>query len=507
MDLLLDSDTTKLKLGADQDLSIYHDGSNTYINNATGNTRFDLSTSSITQFVDSTGTFQFWNFDASTFVMQTSNKELRLQQNGDQYGTTKLRLMNRGGVNGAMFDASESSVALIDFVFKTSADQRNIRYESKGADVRFSAPEFQIGLSGNAGPFYVYDTGIGVSTTSGNPTFKHTGYITAVTARKYIQWQVSDTDDYFKLTRQDANILGFSVDMPMLITDKIIFTQTDGNESIDSIDNYMLYNATLGHLFNATIDITTTTDPQLRLTHTDGVDECDFWVNSDGDLEIMPTSRTIYLGDGTAGDSTFGFYGNTSVYTLVHDDADGTLKLSANDATNNTQIADNGTISFNGTAGIVLPHLEQSDTTDQAIADITDEQVITFNTDVHHNLWTRTSSSRFTCTHESSYHIDISACMVGASGKQIVIWLKKNGTNVANTATYYTFKSTGNNAVVTVAFLQHFAVNDYFELWMWGDSTTNKLYTIGAVAENAGVTPAIPACPSIILTVNLAGKD
>jgi hypothetical protein len=97
--------------------------------------------------------------------------------------------------------------------------------------------------------------------------------------------------------------------------------------------------------------------------------------------------------------------------------------------------------------------------------------------------------------------------MVGASGKQIAIWLKKNGTNVANTATYYTFKSTGNNAVVTVAFLQHFAVNDYFELWMWGDSTTNKLYTIGAVAENTGVTPAIPTCPSIILTVNEAGKD
>jgi hypothetical protein len=300
------------------------------------------------------------------------------------------------------------------------------------------------------------------------------GWNTSASAIKYIEWLVN-SNGHFSLTPEDGSITGFEIDMP----------------------TFMDY----------TLDITTTTDPQLRLTHTDGVDECDFWVNSDGQLEIMPTSRTIYLGDGTAGDSIFGFYGNTSVYTLIHDDADGTLKLSANDATNNTQISDNGTISFNGTAGIVLPHLEQADTTDQAIADITDEQVITFNTDNHHSLWTRTSSSRFTCTKASSYLIEFSACMVGASGKQIVIWLKKNGTNVANTSTYYTFKSTGNNAVVTVAFLQHFAANDYFELWMWGDSTTNKLYTIGAVAENAGVTPAIPACPSIILTVNEAGKD
>jgi hypothetical protein len=149
----------------------------------------------------------------------------------------------------------------------------------------------------------------------------------------------------------------------------------------------------------------------------------------------------------------------------------------------------------------------QSDTTDQAIADVTEEQIITFNTDVHHAGWTRTSSSRFTCTKKGSYHLDFSACTVGASGKIIVIWPKINGTNVSNSSTYYTFKSTGNNAIMTVAYLEHFDVGDYFELWMWGDSTTNKLYAISAVADNPGVTPAIPACPSIILTINYSGVD
>ena len=94
------------------------------------------------------------------------------------------------------------------------------------------------------------------------------------------------------------------------------------------------------------------TTTQLRLTHTDGVDEADFTVDGDGVLSITPTSRTIYLGDGTAGDSIFGFYGNTSVYTLTHDDSEGTLDLSANDAVNFSRFETDGTLEFNGTATV-----------------------------------------------------------------------------------------------------------------------------------------------------------
>jgi len=158
--------------------------------------------------------------------------------------------------------------------------------------------------------------------------------------------------------------------------------------------------------------------------------------------------------------------------------------------------------------GIVLPHLMQSDTTDQAIADVTEEQVITFNTDVHHHLISRTSSSRFTITREASYLIAFSAVAVSAvAGKVIAIWLKINGDTIADTSTYYTFKSSGANTVITVAFLEHFEVDDYFELWMWGDNTGVKLDAIAEVPDDPGVLPNIPACPSIILTVNYAGID
>lgn len=156
----------------------------------------------------------------------------------------------------------------------------------------------------------------------------------------------------------------------------------------------------------------------------------------------------------------------------------------------------------------VLPHLMQSDTTDQSIASTTAEQVITFDTDVHHSQITRTSSSRFTITKTGSYLITFSALVASTlPGKRIAIWFKVNGSNVANSSTYYDFKSANANTVVAVTFLEHFEVGDYFELWMWGNDTGIRLDGIAAVAANPGVTPAIPACPSIIMTCNFTGRD
>jgi hypothetical protein len=41
-------------------------------------------------------------------------------------------------------------------------------------------------------------------------------YITAASGVKYIQWLLDDTDDYFHLSKQDANVLGFKVDMVLM---------------------------------------------------------------------------------------------------------------------------------------------------------------------------------------------------------------------------------------------------------------------------------------------------
>lgn len=158
--------------------------------------------------------------------------------------------------------------------------------------------------------------------------------------------------------------------------------------------------------------------------------------------------------------------------------------------------------------GIVLPHLMQSDSTDQSISSATAEQVITFNGDIHHSEITRTSSSRFTITKSGSYLITFSIlAQSSVAGKQLAVWMKKGGTNVADSATYYTFKANNATAVITVTFIYHFDANDYFEFWMWGNDTGIKLDATAALAASAGVNPAVPACPSIIMTCNFVGKD
>jgi hypothetical protein len=161
-----------------------------------------------------------------------------------------------------------------------------------------------------------------------------------------------------------------------------------------------------------------------------------------------------------------------------------------------------GDLSFSGTGGIVLPHMMQSDSTDQAIANIANAQLITFNTDVHHSGITRSSSSRFTITKVGSYLITFSGVCVGATGQEIDVWLRVNGNDVANSNTIYPFKTTGVSGVVAVSFIQHFDVNDYFEFWTWGSAVTSTWK-----ATAAGTSPTRPACPSIIITCNYAGKD
>lgn len=54
--------------------------------------------------------------------------------------------------------------------------------------------------------------------SSVNPTYTFTGYITADTAQKTFALQLSDTDDLIHWTREDSNVLGTVFDMPLDVT-------------------------------------------------------------------------------------------------------------------------------------------------------------------------------------------------------------------------------------------------------------------------------------------------
>jgi len=88
----------------------------------------------------------------------SANKSLTFEQNGDVYGTCRMTLQNRDGVNGAVFETVNPTVALVDFAFKTglantSLNQRNIRLEARSGETRCGVPEFSFG-----GNLYVGDT-------------------------------------------------------------------------------------------------------------------------------------------------------------------------------------------------------------------------------------------------------------------------------------------------------------------------------------------------------------
>lgn len=99
--------------------------------------------------IDLGGTSNRWsNIYLGTNKTISGATGLTLEETGDTFGTVRLKLQNRSGVNGALFEQA-GSVDLVDFVFKGLANQANIRYENRGGANNFaSTPEFQIGTAG-----------------------------------------------------------------------------------------------------------------------------------------------------------------------------------------------------------------------------------------------------------------------------------------------------------------------------------------------------------------------
>jgi hypothetical protein len=147
-----------------------------------------------------------------------------------------------------------------------------------------------------------------------------------------------------------------------------------------------------------------------------------------------------------------------------------------------------------------LPRLRYGsfyDTTDQTAAVINTAYAMTFNsTDLSAGVTIGTPTSRVYVDTHNVYNIQFSAQFVNTAGgaHNVWVWLRKNGTDVANSTT--TLRLQGNNAETVAAwnFLLDMNAGDYFEL-MWEVSDL-------AVALLADPASAVhPAIPSIILTV------
>ncbi|MBK7033619.1 MAG: hypothetical protein IPH49_10225 [Ignavibacteria bacterium] len=109
------------------------------------------------------GNQRFTNATSSTI---TSNQELILEQLGDTFGTSRLRIQHRDGSNGALFETQAGGGApdLVDFGFKPgSGVQSNIRLEFRGSSLRNPANsangEFQYLMASTTSPQYVFSIG------------------------------------------------------------------------------------------------------------------------------------------------------------------------------------------------------------------------------------------------------------------------------------------------------------------------------------------------------------
>jgi hypothetical protein len=138
------------------------------------------------------------------------------------------------------------------------------------------------------------------------------------------------------------------------------------------------------------------------------------------------------------------------------------------------------------------------DTTDQTAAVINTAYGMTFDTtDLSFGVTRGSPTSRIYVDRANIYNIQFSAQVINTSGggaHRVWIWLRKNGTDVPQSATVIRIQGNNTENVAAWNFLLQMNAGDYFELMWEVDDTGVQLHADAAT----GVHPAIP---SIILTV------
>lgn len=141
------------------------------------------------------------------------------------------------------------------------------------------------------------------------------------------------------------------------------------------------------------------------------------------------------------------------------------------------------------------------DDTDQTAGAINTATLVTFSTTDISNGVTLVSGSQIKVANAGTYNIQWSVQLANADSQDqdVWLWLKKNGTNVADTGGRVTVVSKhgsvdGHVIAIWNVFLT-LAANDYVQLY-WETTNTNcRVEHIAAAGDH-------PAAPSVILTVN-----
>jgi hypothetical protein len=154
------------------------------------------------------------------------------------------------------------------------------------------------------------------------------------------------------------------------------------------------------------------------------------------------------------------------------------------------------------------PYTVLQSSSNQTLSAIDQAVAVTYTTNNFSDGITVASSSRITVAYAGIYQFTFSLQFQSTNnGTELInVWFRKNGTNIDTSNSQFSIpprKSAGVPAalIAVTPYMIDLAVNDYVEI-MWGSTaTTTSLVALSAVSYSAGVTPAIPATPSVIVAV------
>lgn len=159
--------------------------------------------------------------------------------------------------------------------------------------------------------------------------------------------------------------------------------------------------------------------------------------------------------------------------------------------------AANGSIMVRPTIPMGLDYGSFDSTVDQTLGAIDTATAITLSNTLKSNGVTLSNSSRLNVAEAGFYQIDtvLQLTSGSSSGKNVYFWLRKNGTNVAETTRVVTVDINGGFVPISLNYTISLAANDYVELY-WAANDTNV--TLDALAASAFA----PSAPSVVVNMS-----
>lgn len=162
---------------------------------------------------------------------------------------------------------------------------------------------------------------------------------------------------------------------------------------------------------------------------------------------------------------------------------------------------------------ITLPYGQFQSQSDQTAAAIDAAYAVTYDQSDFLDGVTLSSGSRLTVPDAGVYVVSFSIQFKNTTNdiQDIDIWLRKNGTDIPDTNSRFSIparKGSGNpsHLIAVTPVMVELAANDYIQI-MWHVTDTGvSIEQYPAVAYSAGVTPAIPATPSVLVQVEFMSE-